>query len=574
MNKHTLKTRLLVSFILLAVLPILMIFVYYMINMHNISQKQFVQSNQRILEHIMTRIELKLDQVNEFCIWIGNNESIHELLKRSESSLQVFDQTHYQAVTQLDQQFFYRPITRQMLSLSIVGTNGLYLCNASEASLIQRDTMRSLIDQTCSSSVCFGLIDNPARPTEDAKVVLYCRPLIEKETTVLLGHVVILFSERFFSEEYRTLLGDAGHALRIQTAEGDLINAYGQIPDPPIEVLEMEGVPGDFCYEMWLSSDALREQSYATFSSAVLIISILILAIVFFAMSLSSHLSYPIRQMAENVRRIGRGDFCNIETINSAGEIGELNAQMIKMGIDIRELMDERLKREKEAHLLEMKMLQSQINPHFLYNTLNSIRVMASMQGKNAIARMVEALGAMMRICLGNPAKMTTLHEELLLADKYVYIQNMRFHNMISYHCEEGGLDVERLHVLKFLIQPLLENAILHGFAVGNIGWEISVTLKAEAGVLCIQVKDNGSGIAKQDLARLQYRLQHPQEVSDQEQSIGLMNIQRRVQLFYGEQYGLHMQSTVNEGTVVQLFIPARYEEEKNDEADARVDRG
>ena len=146
---------------------------------------------------------------------------------------------------------------------------------------------------------------------------------------------------------------------------------------------------------------------------------------------LSVNLNHPIKQITKNVNKISKGDFTHLQEIDDNSELGELNRHILKMSEDIQRLLQEQKERETEKRRLEVRVLQAQINTHFLYNTLNSIKIMASMQSAYNISAMVDALGKLIRANQTVTAEWIPLKQELDLLDSYLYIQNIRFKGKI-----------------------------------------------------------------------------------------------------------------------------------------------
>ncbi len=220
---------------------------------------------------------------------------------------------------------------------------------------------------------------------------------------------------------------------------------------------------------------------------------------------------------------------------------------------------------EKELQIqqldMEFKMLASQINPHFLYNTLETIRMKSFTVGDMEVATAIKLLGKSLRYVLENTGTaFSTLEEELKHVETYVMIQKLRFGERIQYEKKiADGLDLRDFRILPLLLQPVVENAMLHGIESSAAGGkiEVSVYLQETAGeqLMCIDVTDNGRGMEDTVLQKLREDI----EVRDmsRSKSIGLYNINQRIKLNYGDEYRIHIYSEVNVGTTVSLRLPA-----------------
>lgn len=233
--------------------------------------------------------------------------------------------------------------------------------------------------------------------------------------------------------------------------------------------------------------------------------------------------------------------------------IKEKDARMYAVKIKEQQLLN-------EQQVMEMKMLASQINPHFLYNTLESIRMQALTAGNKEVAGSVKLLGKSMRYVLENTGTSSiTLQKELDYIETYLNIQKIRFRDRVNYSLViEEGLSLEKYLILPLLLQPVIENAILHGLEqVENNGKiEVRVFLEEEE-YLKIVITDNGCGMTPEELEDLRQKVR--EQRIDTSSSIGLSNINRRIKLCYGDLYGMQIESEPAKGTEVTLTLPVKY---------------
>lgn len=220
---------------------------------------------------------------------------------------------------------------------------------------------------------------------------------------------------------------------------------------------------------------------------------------------------------------------------------------------------------DKEAKLTA---LQSQINPHFLYNTLESIRGQALIDDNVEIAKMVEALSAFFRYSISRKGNLVTLRDELANIQNYMMIQRYRFNNRFSLEIFIDEEDEEAYDYLvpKLIIQPVIENAIFHGLEERLEGGKVEIEVIVTENNLILTVSDNGVGMDNKSLTELNNRIHATTSANEEEKSkelhtgIALPNIHKRIQLLFGKEYGLNVYSTLNQGTDVEIMIPANYE--------------
>jgi two-component system sensor histidine kinase YesM len=217
------------------------------------------------------------------------------------------------------------------------------------------------------------------------------------------------------------------------------------------------------------------------------------------------------------------------------------------------EIQKEQLKlRQKEA---EFKMLANQINPHFLYNTLETIRMKAFCNGDKEIADIVKKLGKIMRRNLEVSGKEVTLKSELELIEGYLQIQSMRFEGMVSYEMNiEDNIDTESYKILPLLLQPVVENAFIHGLEEKRNKGTIIINIFIKEKLLIVKICDDGVGIKLERLQEINKKLDCFEENNGK--SIGLMNVNQRIKMYYGGEYEMKIESEFGKGTIVTLFLP------------------
>lgn len=229
--------------------------------------------------------------------------------------------------------------------------------------------------------------------------------------------------------------------------------------------------------------------------------------------------------------------------------------------------------RENSAEMLdkqaELAALQSQINPHFLYNTLESIRGYALIEDNNDIAKMVEALAAFFRYSINRKADLVTLRDEIANIQNYMMILKFRFNNRFSLDLSIDDEDTKALDyfIPKLILQPIIENAIFHGLEDCVEGGRVTIEVIETEKNLLITVSDNGKGMDSKTLQELNQRIrsmgQYSEDYRNENQrntGIALSNIHKRIQLLFGADYGLYVYSTPDKGTDVEITIPANYE--------------
>ncbi|OLS35603.1 hypothetical protein BTR25_19285 [Bacillus sp. MRMR6] len=276
---------------------------------------------------------------------------------------------------------------------------------------------------------------------------------------------------------------------------------------------------------------------------------------------LSKPLVGSIHKLREAMVKVEKGNFAERVTINSNDELGELGKGFNHMINEIERLVTEVYKtslREKEA---EIRALQSQMNPHFLYNTLESINMLAITKGNFEISDMVASLGKLLRYTIDNSAKIVTLKDELSFIRSYVAIQRVRIGEQLRYH-EEVERTLQDVLIPKLVLQPLVENAIVHGNL--NEGGHIWIKACSKDKQVIITIRDNGQGITPQQLTKLNSLIEKQKTISSEKHNgMALSNVHERLQLLYGKESGLTIDGEEQQGFFVKLTLPLQRQGEE-----------
>lgn len=261
----------------------------------------------------------------------------------------------------------------------------------------------------------------------------------------------------------------------------------------------------------------------------------------------------PITNIYNKIKDISNGDFSVNESIESNDEIGKIGIGINQMSKDIVELMEQRINNEKTKKELEFKVLQTQVNPHFLYNTLNSIKWMATIQKASGIGEMSTALSRLLKNMAKNPSDEITIENEISLIKDYVVIQQYRYGESFSviYDIEEN---MKQLKILKFTLQPLVENAIFHGIEPKQTKGIIEIKIWQNEEQIQIIVRDNGIGMSQDKIETVLKG--HRDHVEDGLSGIGISNVSERIKMSYGKEYGLIINSVINEYTEIIINVP------------------
>lgn len=265
--------------------------------------------------------------------------------------------------------------------------------------------------------------------------------------------------------------------------------------------------------------------------------------------------------LRKQMHYVASGEYDKVTPIEGTDEIAELYREVEKMRDDNRELMqkivEEQVQKEKihtKQREVEFKMLASQINPHFLYNTLETIRMKAKINKEPEIEELVKMLAKIMRRNIQVSDKKVTLKSEVQLIEYYLKIQNYRFGDRIhSQVIVDDDVDQDA-KVLPLIIQPFVENAFVHGLESSEDGGNLTVHVSRDMGVIVVTIEDDGVGMDYYQLGKLRYAINSGEAA--EKGHIGVSNVNQRLKLQYGEQYGVTVDSTLGKGTKITIMMP------------------
>lgn len=313
-----------------------------------------------------------------------------------------------------------------------------------------------------------------------------------------------------------------------------------------------------------VSLDNLKMLEQQLFEALLLTGGLLFLAVLFIGILFTRRLAAPMADLERGMSEIEKLTEISVHR-NSFYEVELLAGNYNRMIRRIRALMDEIKEKEETLRHSELNVLVSQINPHFLYNTLDTIRSMAIIRDSEDIAQMAESLSMLFRYSISRPGEMATLKDELDNVKNYLVIQGYRFPGKFKYQqrIEDEELLQYKLPVLT--IQPVIENAIHHGLETKVGGGQVSVYAYSTQERFIIRIADNGMGMTEQQMDSLRERLSKGRFIYEQDRDlkkrgntgIALPNVNQRIKFYYGDDYGIKVYSTAGIGTIVEIILPA-----------------
>ena len=346
-------------------------------------------------------------------------------------------------------------------------------------------------------------------------------------------------------DQYRLLLEEQETDQNIKGTANDITFTIQQLAIPKVLHSEFKAVG------TVPTSSIVAEANGVLIVGYIAILFVFLFTLILLAAFIRSF-NNRVLQLQESMTKVAHGDFDIPSEIPGEDEITEVYEQLYVTMESLQLLLAERYQYEIDRKDAEFKLLSSQINPHFLYNTLEMIRMKAFKNQDREVADIVKLLSKLMRKALERPQDQLPLSEDLTFIDMYLQIQKLRFGDRINYDIKQET--TQDYAILPLLIQPIVENAFVHGLERISGRAELTVLVKEFGEDLHIIVSDNGVGIPSDKLQQLQAMLEGYQESS----RVGINNVQQRMKYFYGEEYGMTIESTEGKGTTVKVVIPQR----------------
>ncbi|MDD2214778.1 MAG: sensor histidine kinase [Oscillospiraceae bacterium] len=422
-----------------------------------------------------------------------------------------------------------------------------------------------------------GIVTDPLSPGDQA--IPYLTSISQDDTT--LGYMLLLVNTDLFTDRLEGYQPAVDGDLYLQLNQSSYVYQNGRFVQTALPALVTASRPdssageeyrtvraaqpgadsywvnytirSDFVITQQVRQRSLWRSNNIWISFLLLIISMIFGLAAIIATYLTHSISRPILRLRQRMRELASGDFTVDRRLEWPSEIGDIGQSINQTAVEIQKLMDKRLDDEKQKQNLKYQMLQNQINPHFLYNSLNSIKWMATLQNASGIAEMVTALSRLLRTVSKDTREFLPLKDELAFIQDYFVVQSYRYGGTIDFktHCDDPAL--LDLLIPRFSLQPLIENAIFHGLEPKG-GGQIELSIQAEAADLIINVTDNGVGMDPQKIHQV---------LSDEAayhggmfRHFGISSVNQRFKYEFGPGYGLKISSQPLVYTRMSLRLP------------------
>jgi len=562
----------------------------------NYLQKNILQTAQSNLQLIADNINREMNTVKKIAQFCQINTILGDF---TENGATLSNQEVITAYERLNEEYYAKEARNYLHRVIVASNDGSYLQivpTSYSSSVHSPSVAKSLpyfqqLFDAPDYSFDTGFVQDPFyQGTLNKPVLLTIRPIYSRFYSDSAGWVILCITPELFTDQlaYYNLPKDSNLFLTLGSHEYFI--TQHSCPETTIQFTRYKKIDVDYlslstqayyvhendsleqkllirialtelpgCYVSQTISNQELHTQRTIFLGIVLCLILLVAAIgIVIYHLLYKTISLPVQQLQNQLSSIAKGNFTRDTSIEWKHELGDIGRGINDMSEKIQELLNHVVKEEHEKQDLEYKMLQSQVNPHFLYNTLNSIKWMASIQGADGIAEMTTALSRLLKSISKGTKILVPLREELTLLNDYFTIQKYRYGGTITLNTqieEELFLDTP---IVKFTLQPLVENSIFHGIEPKGSAGCIEINIRKQNDTdLIITVQDDGVGMSEQKIHDLlQETSEEISNGSEFFRDFGVRNVHKRLQYEFGPSYGITIESKEGSYTKMILLIP------------------
>ena len=581
MNNIKIRTKLIISYLSIVIVTVLIVGVYLISRMNNIVVENAIKEGRYNNNSVKSRMEEVLKLAINTSDMIYQDDNLHSMLKREYDN-------YGQVVSAYNEYTILRDYLKYYNEFNGVE---MYVDNDT---LLSATGIFKVTDEIRESSWYKKAIEDKGIITwlykKDETTGNYSLSLVRAINSTSRGHIGVLvisinpnyLADIVNDERYKTSILVDGRVIYSNDLKVGEIADLGRSEAEAsyyYEINEEFNENGDhlilntfkldksfnntFQVLVNVPVDIITMESSTVINKGILIIGVAIMSSLIVILYFSKNFSDRINILRSEMHKVVKGNFNIKKSMDGNDEISEVYDDLYIMMESINKLIDEvyirKIQQEKlmvKQKEAEFKMLASQINPHFLYNTLETIRMRAFCSGDRELASIVKKLGKIMRRNLEVSNQNVSFESELELVKNYLEIQELRFKGKVE-HEFNIEVNAKKYNILPLLLQPIVENAFVHGLEGTKEKGKIIVSAFEDFGYLLVEISDNGCGMSRERLEFINDNLGKTNKKENGHQSIGMGNINERIKIFYGDKYGIHVFSEVNVGTKVVLVLPA-----------------
>ena len=578
----TLKSRLLITYLCLSGFILFITAFSFYTTSKQVLIKNAVISSEQQLSIITNNLSEKIGHITDYAITLSINSELAEILKENPTV----------PTNSLERFFTNSALTKQ--AQRIIGLHkNIYQWDILDTENQWFHSSTSITEEITpylSSELLDSLSQNPQfyflGPVlvESEPVFMALKPISDIDTTRYLGTVVLLIKESNISSAFQNLpdskeknfyILDSSNRILSSTDSAEVFQDFSdftgissqgmaELTRNNTAIADIYGedtlvirkaYPGmDWHVINMIPIKELNLEHWVLLKQIIFICILLFVLSFMFSVLCAKTVTAPIQKLASKMQSASQGNLNITASYHSKDEISILYNQFNSMMKKIHSLLDNIYVEQNAKQEMEIKLLQSQISPHFLYNTLNMIKSLIELDMADTAIRAISALSGFYRNSLSKGSFIISLKQVLELTKQYLYIESLRFMEYIDYEVSiDTNYPMEDIKIPKLTLQPLIENIFVH--ALTDKFCHISISLREEGNNILITVQDNGMGISSEKLEKLTSALNSS---SMSEASFGIPSIHQRIRLLYGSPYGLHISSSQNSYTSVTILLPKK----------------
>ncbi|WP_046174284.1 cache domain-containing sensor histidine kinase [Domibacillus indicus] len=579
-HDYRLQTKLFITYIAITVVPIALLgFLAYSQYISSI-ERQVGTYIPRLLEQANGNIERQISEFFQMSEQIYNAPVIIEILRKDAyQTVSAMRQDEFIVNSYLSSTFIHGS-QQDILGVFISSNNRLF--SSTKTDYFSGFSTREAVGLYGQNLDLRGqetvlLPNETSLQFEDRRpFVLIAKPLVDVENRLSLGTMFVALDLSFIERIVRPIDKQEEAEIWLMTKEGYMLyhtNAE-QIGRSDKEIESYPTLKGSFrtknmlfgtdlsSRHEWILTHRIPLGSLTAETNFVRNITILLFVIVtVIALIIAGFLAWgvakPLQHLTEQMKRVEKGDF-NVElNRRSKDEVGMLSESFQTMIKEIQGLIREKYEIELKQKEAEMYALQSQINPHFMYNTLETIAMTVEEDDKNTVVDIVTILGRMLRYSLSNKEQLVAIRQELQHIRDYLTIQSYRFEDELAFSIDVQ-VNPDKEYIPKFILQPLVENALEHAFVPGQ-PLVVTICISYAGDEIHMKIEDNGAGMSKIKLLEIRQLLTLETDLN-RDHHFGMVNVNGRLVLHYGEAYTLQIASEKSAGTKMLVRVPVNRE--------------
>ena len=573
----SIRNKLFVTYLLASILPILVLTIVS----YSVTERVIYRNAQRSTNLVIDQVSSDLDDLFGEAVSLARTLAENPIVQKAIEPNFSSEEDQFRLDQGVGQEIFdIAGVKDELYNVFVIGENGGIFSSGRGTS--REEELRRTYWYRRVLYASFLPVTFPphtrslAGGNEETRLISFGHPVVNAQSNARLGVVLVEIEEERVRELLTARLGPTGY-LFLQYSRSGFTSSRDTNPDSTylvslannqeideavlnqkrelvsIRNLDIRGFNLAAVVDLKaLMSDA-RYIGIAMVGTMLL--SLLLSAIV--AAAFSRTISQPIRELQTLMKEAESGDLQIQMPIKSSDEVGELGESFNTMLQKIRGLMQSVYEEHIELRKAELKNLQALITPHFLYNTLDSIQWLSRRGQNDEVIMLVAALTTLLRKGISKGDDFITVESEIQHVQSYLEIQSVRYGSAFTYAIDASE-DVLDLQVPKLVLQPIVENAIYHGVKEKPWPGRIEVRARKTPKLVLFEVYDNGVGMEAKTIESLNNTVRNL--AGEQISSYGLKNVQERIRIFFGQQYGLHFSSEPGEGTTVVLTLPVTTE--------------